>query len=163
MSNSRNETKIRTASANDLDAIEAIEAVCFSDAWSKRAFSDYFENTAAYCLVLESDGVIEGYICTYCLYGECEIVNLAVSPKCRRRGYAQALLQAILSHARSNAFSKVMLEVRRSNTAAAALYEKNGFLPIAVRKNYYTKPKEDAILMDLSLAVPQNEGEEIDL
>ena len=163
---------LRIAAKEDIPQIAQIEEECFGDnAWSERAFFDYFDNDTSLCLALFEDERLVGYICTYCLCGECEIVNVAVSFLYRRRGYGRKLLSAVIEHAKSEKITKLLLEVRTSNTAARALYESLGFYTVGVyddasqreqSKNYYTDPKEDAVLMDLSLSQNRNEGEETD-
>ncbi len=154
---------LRIAAKEDTPQIAQIEEECFGDnAWSERAFFDYFDNDTSLCLALLEDERLVGYICTYCLCGECEIVNVAVSSLYRRRGYGRKLLSAVIEHAKSEKITKLLLEVRTSNIAARSLYESLGFYTVGVRKNYYTDPKEDAVLMDLSLSQNRNEGEETD-
>lgn len=154
---------LRIAAKEDIPQIAQIEKECFGDnAWSERAFFDYFDNDTSLCLALFEDERLVGYICTYCLCDECEIVNVAVSSLYRRRGYGRELLSAVIERAKSEKITKLLLEVRTSNTAARSLYESLGFYTVGVRKNYYTDPKEDAVLMDLSLLQNRNEGEETD-
>ena len=73
---------------------------------------------------------------------EAEILNLAVSPRFRKRGVAQALLRAFPA-------AHIFLEVRESNAAARALYSKAGFQQVGIRPNYYVQPNEAAIVMRL--------------
>lgn len=154
-------SSVRLGTVRDIDAIERIESLCFSDPWSKRAFTDYFENPFSLCFVAEENGAVTGYICLYRLCDEWETVNLAVHPDFRRRGYGKVLLSAVIDSAKRESIKKILLEVRSSNLAARTLYEKTGFCAVGSRKNYYTDPKEDAILMDLILPKSQIEGEEI--
>ena len=79
------------------------------------------------------------------------ISNVAVHPDYRRRGAGDALISALIARGREKRLSFLTLEVRESNAAARALYEKHGFRAVGRRKNYYEKPVEDAILMTLDL------------
>ena len=81
------------------------------------------------------------------LLDEGYITNVAVFPSCRRQGVAEALLHELLHRADEKKLAFVTLEVRASNAPAIALYEKNGFQPVGVRKNYYSAPTEDGVLM----------------
>ena len=74
------------------------------------------------------------------------IDNVAVRPDCRRQGIASALLGAFERFAQAH-LAFLTLEVRASNTPAIALYEAHGFVREGVRKNYYTNPREDAVIM----------------
>ena len=79
------------------------------------------------------------------------ISNVAVSAGYRRQSVGDRLIDALVARGRDLRLSFLTLEVRRSNDPATALYAKHGFVPVGVRKNYYVKPKEDAILMTLYL------------
>ncbi len=80
-----------------------------------------------------------------------ELLNLAVGPNWRRRGYASALLNAALSECRLQQFESVFLEVRESNQRALAFYMTHGFAPSGRRPNYYRNPIESAVTMSLRL------------
>jgi [ribosomal protein S18]-alanine N-acetyltransferase len=92
---------------------------------------------------------IAGYIVARESAGELHINNVAVRDQYRRRGIGNALLGRIVETAKRLKVNVAFLEVRSGNHAAQALYEKNGFKPIARRPNYYTDPQEDAVVMSL--------------
>jgi ribosomal-protein-alanine N-acetyltransferase len=94
---------------------------------------------------------IVGYIVARETAGEFHINNFAVRPEFRRRGIGAALLDRVLGEARRRKANAAFLEVRSSNHAAQALYEKSGFKAIATRPNYYSEPREDAVVMTLLL------------
>ncbi len=100
--------------------------------------------------VLESSPII-GYIVARETAGELHINNFAVRSSYRRRGIGAALLDRVLQEARRRKASAAFLEVRSSNHPAQALYEKSGFEAIARRANYYSDPREDAVVMTLNL------------
>jgi ribosomal-protein-alanine acetyltransferase len=77
---------------------------------------------------------------------EWELENLAVAKSARRRGLATMLMEDLVSFAQRAGIEKIFLEVRESNQAARALYQKSGFTETGRRKNYYEQPSEDAIL-----------------
>jgi len=83
---------------------------------------------------------------------EMELLNLAVGPNWRRRGYASALLNTALAECRERRFQAVFLEVRESNQRAMAFYKKHGFAQSGRRPNYYRNPNEAALTMFLRLA-----------
>lgn len=94
---------------------------------------------------------IAGYIVARESAGELHINNVAVRDQYRRRGVGNALLARIVETARRLKVNVAFLEVRSGNHAAQALYEKNGFKAIARRPDYYTDPREDAVVMSLVL------------
>ena len=94
---------------------------------------------------------ILGYIVARETAGELHINNVAVRDSYRRRGQGAALLGRVLDEARRRGATAAFLEVRSGNTAAQALYKKCGFKAIATRPNYYTDPREDAVVMSLDL------------
>lgn len=96
-------------------------------------------------------GPIAGYIVARETAGELHINNVAVRADFRRRGIGAALLERILHEARRRKANAAFLEVRSANLAAQALYEKNGFRAIARRADYYSEPREDAVVMSLVL------------
>ncbi len=89
---------------------------------------------------------------TIVLAHEMELLNLAVGPNWRRKGYASALLNTALSECRDRALQTVFLEVRESNQRAIAFYKKHGFIQSGRRPNYYRNPDEAAVTMSLRLA-----------
>jgi ribosomal-protein-alanine N-acetyltransferase len=100
--------------------------------------------------IVES-GPIAGYIVARETAGELHINNVAVRAEYRRRGIGEALLSRVLQEARRRKANAAFLEVRSTNRAAQALYEKSGFRAIARRADYYSDPREDAVVMSLVL------------
>ena len=101
--------------------------------------------------LIAEPGPIAGYIVARETAGELHINNVAVRAEFRRRGIGAALLGRILHEARRRKANAAFLEVRSANIAAQALYEKSGFKAIARRANYYSEPREDAVVMTLVL------------
>lgn len=98
-----------------------------------------------------TSGSIAGYIVARETAGDLHINNVAVKTQYRRRGIGSALLNRIVSEGKRLGATTALLEVRAGNTAARVLYERCGFKAIAVRANYYSEPREDAIVMSLPL------------
>ena len=92
-----------------------------------------------------------GYILFWLLPDAIDIHNIAVHLEYRRRGIARALLGEVIDEARRQSFTRVMLEVRRSNTPAQTLYRRLGFLTTGIRKGYYSDDGEDALAMSLDI------------
>ncbi|HEX8098360.1 MAG TPA: ribosomal protein S18-alanine N-acetyltransferase [Pyrinomonadaceae bacterium] len=96
-------------------------------------------------------GRIAGFIAARLSAGELHINNVAVRSAERRRGVGRRLLDAALREAARLGARAALLEVRRGNAAAQALYERSGFRVVGVRKNYYSNPPEDALVMRAEL------------
>ena len=128
-------------------AVAEIEKECFAEPWSENALRDGVARADARYLVAVADsGEVIGYIGSHTVIGEVSITNIAVKKEMRRRGAANALLNALLRDCIKANDEFVTLEVRVSNAVATALYEKNGFKKVGTRKNFYSSPREDALL-----------------
>lgn len=92
-----------------------------------------------------------GYIGVHEIVGEAYVANVAVSQKYRRFGIASALLGEAEKGAKERGCEFISLEVRKSNVPAISLYEKRGYTVRGVRKNFYSDPTEDGIIMTLDL------------
>ena len=143
--------QIRIATLEDLEGIHQVESVSFNDPWSKQSFSDELNNPMTTYLVAEQDKDILGFVGMWEVVGEGQITNVAVHTKARKRGIGKALIDALVDYSKSRKLEVLLLEVRESNEPAKSLYSLNGFKEIGKRKNYYTKPTEDALLMALAL------------
>ena len=131
----------------DVKAIYDLSKVCFSVPWSFEALTKELSNPLAEYQIAEIDGQIIGYGGLWCVMDEGEITNIAVDGHYRRQGVGEAILEALLQIAKQRMLIIVHLEARVSNIAAKRLYEKFGFHQIAIRKNYYQQPIEDAVIM----------------
>lgn len=133
--------------AEHIPQIAALERRCFSDPWSENALrEELFNDTASFLAAVAEDGTVVGYAGLHCVLDEGYIANIAVAPEYRRQGVAGELLGVFLRFGRAN-LGFLTLEVRASNEPAISLYRKFGFREAGRRKNYYTAPQEDAILM----------------
>lgn len=132
-----------------LAALAEIEKACFHAPWSESMLRE--ELGKGIFLVAERDGQVVGYVGCQTVLDEGYITNVAVSPDARRQGIARALIAKLTDEARAAGLAFVTLEVRASNAPAIALYEGAGFGRVGVRKNFYTAPTEDAVLMTLFL------------
>ncbi len=132
----------------DLPYIVEIEKMCFSDPWSLQSFSEGMKNGYQKYFVATKNERIVGYVALFHIFEEGEVLNLATMPTERNKGIASKLLEYSFDLLKGLGVSRVTLEVRASNTAAKKLYSKYGFSPISIRKNYYTFPLEDGIVME---------------
>lgn len=143
--------RIRRADSRHVDGILEIERASFPDPWSREGISDYLDAPDGELLVLEDGGELAGFAIYHVSFEEAELYNIAVRPEARRHGAGRALLAAVLERARRRGAERMLLEVRRSNGAARALYRSLGFAVCGERRGYYENPPEDAILMDITL------------
>lgn len=141
--------QIRPMTERDLDAVTRVEKVCFSDAWNRKNFEDSLKESTAHLLVAVADVSYEviGYCCLYQALDEGEIVNVAIAPEYRQRGYGAAMVRALIELGKSLGAENFFLEVRAGNTAGKRLYESLGFKTCGIRKDFYSSPREDAVLM----------------
>ena len=142
--------KIEKMTRDDIAGLLLLEQECFSVPWTEQSFLYALDNENALFMVAKIDGNIAGYIGSQEVVGEVYIDNICTSPKYRKMGVAAALLDEIISFAKHCNMILVTLEVRASNIPAISLYEKFGFDRVGLRKNYYTKPTEDALIMTLN-------------
>ena len=135
-----------------LDDAAAIERLSFTDPWTRGMFRSelQFPDTS-YARAAVTDGRLVGYMLAVMIPDEAHLGNLAVHPDGRRQGVAQRLLDDLLAECHRIGVRRVTLEVRESNENARKFYNKNEFIDIAIRKNYYRNPMEDAIVMLRSL------------
>ncbi len=138
---------IRNMQESDLTQVEAIEKANFSIPWSLESFRESMELEHTIYLVAEEDGNIMGYCGMYRVFNEGEIVNVAVEEAYRRRQVASKLLEQLFIESSELKVDNFFLEVRESNEAAIQLYKKLGFIEAGIRKNFYEKPRENAIFM----------------
>lgn len=142
-----NEIMIREMTVNDLDTVVEIEKECFSVPWSRQGFMDALQKTDAYYIVAVADDRVVGYCGAYGVCDEADINQVAVTGDYRRSGIGERMVRQLLDGLTQRGYLYTTLEVRRSNTAAIALYEKLGFVSEGIRKNFYEKPTEDAVIM----------------
>ncbi|MDI6745332.1 MAG: ribosomal protein S18-alanine N-acetyltransferase [Thermodesulfovibrionales bacterium] len=142
---------IRLMRESDLPSVVEIERLSFSTPWSETLFFNELYKQRSIPKVAVIGDRIAGYICANHVADEGHILNLAVHPDFRGKRIAKILVKNILEELKENACRFLYLEVRASNNAARKLYEGFGFSVVGTRKEYYTEPKEDAVIMSLRL------------
>jgi ribosomal-protein-alanine N-acetyltransferase len=120
--------------------------------WTEWGFKELLGWRGVLALVREDDRKVIGFIIGRQVGGEAEILNAAVIVARRRKGEGGALLKAVMDEFRARRVSRVFLEVRESNQAGIAFYEKHGFSKTGRRAGYYRDPDEAAIVMEMKLA-----------
>lgn len=141
------EYKIINAENRHIKSLKRIEDACFSLPWTEKMLEAELPDETHVFLIAESCGEAIGYVGMQFVLDEGYISNVAVAREYRRMGIARALIAELLSRADALGLSFVTLEVRKSNAPAIALYSSFGFVPVGERRNYYQRPREDAVLM----------------
>lgn len=135
--------------AADLKRVSEIERASFKAPWSSGMIKGLCALENSICLVLDTDGMVQGYVFARVEIDEVRvlhIVNLAVEPSLRRQDYGWMMLGKILERGHNQGCNWVYLEVRPSNLAAIRLYRKAGFEVFRKRSHYY-EDGSDAYVM----------------
>ena len=138
---------IAPAGEGDLDAIDEIERLSFPAPWPKETFAGELRREWARIDVGRVGDLIVGFNNYWIVAAELHILAIATHPEARGRGFGRRLLDHALAQAAASGCQLATLEVRRSNHAAIALYERAGFQTVHVRANYYQDDGEDALVM----------------
>jgi ribosomal-protein-alanine N-acetyltransferase len=142
---------LRAARDEDIPAVLAIEQAAFGDPWSRSAFIELVDDPRVAFLIADLGGNVRGYVVAWFVLDEGEIGNLAVAADARRHGIGSRLLDGAIGAVRKARVDSLYLEVRDSNDAARALYASRGFVEVGRRRDYYRRPKEDALVLRLTL------------
>lgn len=137
----------RRMEERDLEQVVAIEEATFSMPWSKEAFLESMNNPEHVYVVACEGKVIYGYCGMWGIAGEGQINNVAVKCDVRGKGTGYELVKFLLQEGEKQGIEAFTLEVRESNAVAIHVYEKAGFQSVGIRKNFYDKPKENAVIM----------------
>ena len=132
---------------DDISQVAEIERQIFSIPWSEKAFRDSMGSDNTIYIVAKENNNVAGYAGMYLSFEEGNITNVAVNPLSRRKGIGEKIVRDILNRAYEKGVRDVFLEVRETNSVAIALYEKIGFKEEGIRKNFYDKPRENALIM----------------
>lgn len=124
-----------------------LEKLCFSSPWSENAIQRELSNPLSLWIVAVEGDTVAGYIGSQSVMGEADMMNLAVDPRFRRKGIGEKLVTQLVDRLRNNNVSRITLEVRQSNSSAISLYSKLGFEQVGCRPNYYSNPKEPALIL----------------
>lgn len=139
--------KISPMVHSHIDGVALIEKECFSTPWTKDGIESELSNENARFFVAEYMGETAGYLGMHIVLDECYIANVAVREKFRRKGIADKLLSVGEEKAKEESCAFISLEVRVSNEKAIALYKKRGYNEVGIRKNFYSDPTENALIM----------------
>jgi ribosomal-protein-alanine N-acetyltransferase len=120
--------------------------------WPEASVQEVLEWKGSMGMVIETEGKVVGFLIGRQTIEEAEVLNLAVAPGNRRKGSGGALLEAAVEEFQARGVNRVYLEVRESNRAGIAFYEKHGFLQGGRREGYYRDPIEAAVIMQKRFA-----------
>lgn len=127
------------------ERLAVLHGSAFAEFWGKQAFADLLAQPGVLGLTTDA-----GFILCRLVLDEAEIVTLAVAPDARRQGVGRALVEAAAALLVQLGAATLFLEVSRDNPGARALYEKQGFTQVGLRKAYYADGS-DAVVMRLNL------------
>jgi ribosomal-protein-alanine N-acetyltransferase len=150
VSESRRFFDLRRMTFRDLPEVLAIERRSFPNPWPETTFRGEIQNegiSSPLVAVEVETGRVIGYMIYWKVVDEVQVNNVAVHPDYRRRGAAAAMLGEVIEKLRAQDVRTISLEVRISNRAARALYEKLGFETWGIRKGYYSNPDEDGLVL----------------
>lgn len=147
---------IQPATPSDAEELRRIAIDSKIDAWSIEDYSSETQRWDSIVLKAIDDEQIIGFLMARIIPGvsdtdEAEIYNIAVLSAYRRRGVANAIFTHFSDILREKGVAAIWLEVREGNTSAIAFYLKNGFLVEATRREMYTNPTEDGLVMRCEL------------
>lgn len=141
------EIAFRKMTEEDLLGVMALENLSFRSPWCMQSFVEELNNPVAYYLLAIDGETVVGYAGVWVIFDEAHITNVAILPAYQRQGLGACMMYKIMCKAKEKGACSMTLEVRPSNTAALALYQKLGFYSAGVRKNYYKDTQEDAMIM----------------
>lgn len=130
-----------------IDSVCAIEQNCFAHPWSRNSIEEELNAETSVFFVCTENAEVIGYIGMSVVVDEGYIFNVAVDKNHRCRGVGSALINELVTYGKKNNLCFLTLEVRESNKNACSLYSKFGFIKVGTREDYYSEPKENAVLM----------------
>lgn len=143
--------ELKAMKEKHFDLVLAIEKLVFSNPWRRQDFQNALEKEGSDGIVALMEGQVVGYVLGFKVLNEFHLADFAVHPNLQNRGFGWGFLNRLLGRLDNQGIQVVSLEVRVSNYHAIGLYRKAGFQNVAIHKNYYSRPREDAFLMLKSL------------
>ncbi|MCL2080163.1 MAG: ribosomal protein S18-alanine N-acetyltransferase [Oscillospiraceae bacterium] len=155
MKNVNNKTdiiKVRAATADDVPKIMQIAKSALTPSWTENAVKaeiDKGDSLLVVAVGFTSSGVsdILGFAAFREVGADGELLQIAVDTAGRRKGTGSRLMESLIECANARCLTSIFLEVRISNEAAIGLYKKYDFAKVRIRRDYYSDPVEDAVVM----------------
>ena len=138
---------LREMVVDDLDQVMEIEQDLFAVPWTREGYFTFLTRDDAMFLVVQEKGRILAYCGLLMVLDEGDVTNVAVRRDRQKEGIGNFLMESLIRLADGMGVTTIHLEVRSGNETAIRLYERNGFARDGIRRNYYTDPVEDALLM----------------
>ncbi len=139
--------EIRKMTADDAPGVAELEEAVFPDAWKIKDIFSYICMPDGMCYAAVADGKVVAYILGRVIPPEGEVYRIATREGYRRRGIAYRLLDYAVKCQKGRGLESLFLEVRSRNVPARNLYHSYGFREVGLRKNYYSDPTDDAVVM----------------
>lgn len=157
---------VELATRDDLEALIELERRSYSHPWTRANFEGELLASERGCLLVLREALAragpERGIRAYCAFRvyaeELHLMNLAVAPEWRMRGLGRFLLRLAFDMGGRRGAHEAWLEVRASNLPALALYRSQGLAEVGCRRGYYSRPREDALLLRAPLVGAQDPG-----
>lgn len=141
------EAIVRRMRDADVPRVIEIENECYSTPWSEETFRGLLRRRDCDLYVADADATVVGYSVFWSVLDQGELGNVAITTEWRRRSLARLLIDRVFDGARTRGVREVFLEVRVSNDGARSLYTQLGFRQVGRRRDYYSAPIEDALVL----------------
>ena len=141
--------KIEKMQFGDIPYVAELDKQSISESWSEQNYKESLENPNYIILVAKTEDKIIGFISMYCATDEGYICNIAVEKSYRKCGIGTSLMNEIITFSKDKDLKFLTLEVRESNTNAIKFYKKLNFTNLGIRKNFYSNPAENSVIMTL--------------
>ncbi len=138
--------EILIAKKEHLPLVAELEKETFSAPWTEKSL-EFFLDELNFCMLLLEGEELASYCTVSTVLDEAQIINVATASSFKRMGMAVSVLNAVFDECKKRGIVSISLEVRESNEGAIALYKKLGFEQLGLRKNFYTDPTENALVM----------------
>lgn len=153
---------VRVMDRGHIPGVLEIERASYPAPWSESAFTNELTSVTSVAIVAlaevtgetrdteesaETGGKVAGYLVGWIVADQVHIANIAVTAGHRRRGAGILMMNWLLEESVRRGCTSSSLEVRESNRAARTMYTRLGYRAVAIRKGYYSNPREDAVVM----------------
>ena len=134
---------------SDIPSVVELDKNSLLESWSEQNYKESLKNPNYNILVAKFSGKIVGFISMYHALDEGYICNIAVDKSHRMCGIGTSLINETITYSKNQNLKFLTLEVRESNMGAIRFYKKLGFTNLGIRKNFYSNPSENAVIMTL--------------